>query len=140
MDQIPVTVQPSAPKILIVDDEPDILAVLKVKLEKNGFEVFTASDGVEGMYRAFAVQPDVIILDIMMPRMDGTEVCARLTNSAVTRGIPIIFLSALENKADEERREKQPGSPRFILAKPFSMSRILERISELLNRRGLLPA
>lgn len=119
-------------KVLVVDDDEDIVSLLKLQLEKAGFEAYGATDGQQGIYQALAVQPDVIVLDIMMPRMDGTEVCARLTQNPATRGIPVIFVSGLENKQDELRHEHQMGSPRFILAKPLSFPTLLRRITELL--------
>lgn len=120
-------------KVLVVDDEPDFVRILKIKLERYGFEVYTASDGVEAMYQAFAIHPDLIILDILMPRMDGTEVSARLIQNASTKNIPILFLSGLQKKEDDLRCEAQHG-PRYILAKPFVMPLLLSRIRELIDR------
>ena len=118
--------------ILIVDDEPEIASLLKEALEMRGYEVVTAGDGVEGMYKAMSIKPDLIVTDILMPRMDGTELSERLQMVAATKDIPILFLTALENKEDEYRHDKADGMPKNILAKPASISHILDRIRELI--------
>ncbi|MGB4852044.1 MAG: response regulator [Ignavibacteria bacterium] len=84
-------------KILVVDDEKDIVDILKYNLEReNEFEVITASNGKEALEAAQSL-PDLILLDIMMPELNGFEVCKRLKNDKLTSGIPVIFLTAKEN-------------------------------------------
>ena len=80
--------------VIIVDDEPDILELLQYNLSKEGFEIHTASNGAEALTRAVKIKPDMIILDVMMPNMDGFEVCKNLRKSAKTKDIPIILLTA----------------------------------------------
>jgi DNA-binding response OmpR family regulator len=88
-------------KILVVDDEKDIVDILKYNLEReNEFEVITASNGKEALEAAQSL-PDLILLDIMMPELNGFEVCKRLKNDKLTSGIPVIFLTAKENEIDE---------------------------------------
>ena len=81
-------------KILIVDDELGMVMVIKGFLEKNNYEIVTASDGKEGLAKAQNEKPDLILLDIMMPNMDGGDVIRALKSDSLTRNIPVIFLSA----------------------------------------------
>ena len=90
----------TAPKILIVDDEDDILDLLRYNLEREGYATLTARDGVEALGVAETETPDLVILDIMMPRMDGLEVCRRLRQNARLRTTPILMLTALDAEAD----------------------------------------
>lgn len=82
-------------KILLVDDEPDIVVVMKFTLETNGFEVITAYDGDEGWQKAKEYKPDLIILDVLMPKMLGDDLAAKLKGDPDTGRIPIIFLTNL---------------------------------------------
>ncbi len=88
-------------KILMIEDDPDIrrVAVMALKF-KGGFEVVTAEDGVEGLEKAKAEKPDVILLDSMMPRLDGPETCKRLKADPETKAIPVIFLTAKSQKKE----------------------------------------
>src|ERR1035437_7812180 len=83
------------PTILIVDDTPINLGVVVETLENRGYRLVVAQDGMEGLQRAAFVKPDLILLDVMMPGMDGFEVCRRLKNNADTADIPVIFMTAL---------------------------------------------
>ena len=82
-----------ARKILCIDDEPAILNIIKKRLESRHYEVLTASNGLSGIQQAKESKPDIILLDILMPGMDGHETCKRLKADEVTKGIPVIFFS-----------------------------------------------
>lgn len=118
--------------ILVVDDEPVIVQLLKAGLSKHGYEIETAFDGLQALARVQQKRPDLILLDIMMPNMDGTEVAGRLKEDPVTRHIPIIFLSALwqedSNDAGEEKPQKNIG-----FSKPFQMAEVLAKIQALIG-------
>ncbi len=116
-------------KILVVDDEPDILKVLVARLKEHGFETVTAANGEEALLQAAAHKPNLIILDIMMPVMDGTEAAQRLKENPRTRDIPIIFLSALQTKTEEASDGGEVGD-NIILAKPFDINVLLAKIRE----------
>src|SRR6516162_3705789 len=88
------------PRILIVDDEPDLLTVLRFGLEAAGFEVVQASDGEQGLALARQVMPDLMILDLMLPRMDGYKVCRALKFDERYKRIPIFILSARSGEVD----------------------------------------
>ncbi|MCC6543957.1 MAG: response regulator transcription factor [Nitrospirae bacterium] len=118
--------------ILVVDDENDILTLLKYNLEKAGFNVLSSQDGPEAVSTAAKKRPDLIILDIMLPSMEGTEVCGVLKNRETTRDIPIIMLTA---KGDEIDRIVgfELGADDYII-KPFSPRELVLRVKAVLKR------
>jgi len=111
--------------ILIADDEPNQIATIKSLLTARGYNVLTAADGVEAIEKAVNNQPDLIILDIMMPKMEGTEVAMILKNDVRTRHIPIFFVTAMISPEDQIH---VLGSPNLILAKPVKLDELLEAI------------
>jgi CheY-like chemotaxis protein len=119
-----------AAKILVVDDEPDIVKVLVARLREQGYETCTASDGNQALVQAENHKPNLIILDIMMPGMDGTEAAQKLKENPKTKDIPIIFLSALQTKSEEGQEGGEKGA-NVILAKPFEINVLLSRIREM---------
>ena len=125
------------PKILIVDDEPGVVELIKNSLEKNDYEVVTASDGLEGVEKAWSKNPDLIILDIMMPNMSGGDAVRELKSNSTTRNIPIIFLSAVVSKKEEMKNELSVKIENIYypaMAKPFEPLVLLAKIEELLNK------
>ncbi|NBC15955.1 MAG: response regulator [Bacteroidetes bacterium] len=124
--------QPDIPhKVLVVDDEDDILDLLQYNLEREGFEVVLARDGVEALSKAEDEKPDLIILDIMMPRMDGIEVCRRLRQDAQLRTIPILMLTALSG--EEEHVEGLDVGADIYLSKPISIPVLVSQSKALLR-------
>lgn len=122
----------SPKRILLIDDEDDIREVASLTLETlGGFKVLTAVSGQEGIERAIASQPDAIILDVMMPEMDGPATLLRLRQNPATSHIPIVFLTAKIQAADR-RRLAELGA-RAIVAKPFDPCRLSNEISEALG-------
>jgi DNA-binding response OmpR family regulator len=118
-------------KILIVDDEADILALLGARLESSGYSVFKADNGRDAIDIARDKNPDLIILDIMLPEMDGTAVNQNLKDSEVTKNIPIIFLTALQDKSTES-----PGhmiGNNIIFAKPFDAKELMATIKKIIG-------
>lgn len=120
--------------VLLVDDDPVILKLLQVNFEMEGFHVSTANDGVEGLEKARAERPDIVLLDIMMPRMDGLEVTKALKSDPETKDIPIILLSA-KAQASDIQAGKDMGADDY-LTKPFDPLELLERVNELLEGGG----
>lgn len=90
-------------RVLLVEDEPDIRLIARAALARGGFQVETAADGDAALESVAAARPDAIVLDWMLPTLDGFEVCARLKADAATRAIPIVFLTARSNEADRDR-------------------------------------
>lgn len=119
-------------KILIVDDEPDILDFLKYNLLKEGFEVYTASNGEEGIKTAEQERPDLIILDIMMPKMDGVEVCRQLRSRPGFERTLITFLTAREEDYSQIAALEVGGDD--YITKPIRPRVFLSRIKALLRR------
>ena len=119
-------------RILIVDDTKDILAVVSRRLQSWGYEPLTAESGEEGLQIAEETVPDLILLDIMMPKMKGRDVCARLKANLKTQHIPVIFLTAL-GLADHIKAGMDLGAEDYIV-KPFEPAELKERIAVVLAR------
>ena len=122
----------SAAKILLVDDEPDILEILEYNLIKEGYEVATASNGEEGLKQADVMKPDLIILDIMMPVMDGVEVCRQLRAKPEFNNTIITFLTAREEDYSQIAALDTGGDD--YITKPIRPRVLISRINALLRR------
>lgn len=120
---------PSEKRILIADDDPVILRLIQVNLELEGYEVITAANGIEAVKEATAQIPDLVILDIMMPRLDGYQACEQLKANDATKDIPVVFLSAKAQQGDIEKG-KTYGVAEY-LTKPFDPSELLEVVERL---------
>ncbi len=118
-------------KILVIDDEPLVLEVLKIRLKMKNYEVITASDGAEGIESAMREKPDLIILDIIMPGLDGYQVCRKLKEDIKTKAIPVIMLTALGQSAEREKGYSS-GAYGYIF-KPFDDEELLNSIEEALK-------
>ncbi|MFD0862207.1 response regulator transcription factor [Sungkyunkwania multivorans] len=118
-------------KILIVDDEPNIVMSLEYTFKKKNFEVYIARDGGEAMQIAKENLPDLILLDIMMPDVDGYETLRQIKDDASLRNTKVVFLSA-KNKAADIEKGMQLGADKY-LTKPFSVKKLVSEIEELLN-------
>lgn len=112
-------------KILIIDDEEDVLNVLGRRLADTGFRVIRARNGAEGIDKAKKERPNLIILDIWMPGMDGGEVAQRLKQDSQTKDIPIVFLTCLYSKEDEKRIGHDTGK-NFVIAKPYNPEELMD--------------
>ena len=124
----------SRPLILVVDDEADLVAVLRFGLEAEGYAVIEANDGEEGLRRARDEQPALIVLDLMLPKLDGYKVCRALKFDDRFRNVPILILSA--RSGDQDRKlALDMGADEFI-SKPYDMRQLLNRIREKLANRG----
>lgn len=119
-------------KILLVDDEPDILEILKYNLTKEGYEVATANNGEEGLRRAEDFHPDLIILDIMMPVMDGVEVCRQLRAKPAFKNTIITFLTAREEDYSQIAALDTGGDD--YITKPIRPRVLMSRVKALLRR------
>ena len=119
-----------AKKILICDDDPAILRVIQVNLEVEGYDVVTAHHGEQALEVAHAEHPDLIILDIMMPRLDGYQTCEQLKAADDTKEIPVIFLSAKAQASDIEKG-KSFGVEEY-LTKPFDPTDLIDVVERLL--------
>jgi two-component system, OmpR family, alkaline phosphatase synthesis response regulator PhoP len=120
------------PKILLVDDEPDILEFLGYNLRKEGYEIFTASNGKAGLELALQIIPDLIILDIMMPEMDGIEMCRRLRSYKEGKQITVAFLTAKDEDFTQVAALDEGGDD--YISKPIRPKVFISRIKALLRR------
>lgn len=121
-------------KVLVIDDEENIVEFVKLGLRYEGFQVESASDGLQGLAAAQRVNPDIIILDLMMPGIDGLEVCRRLRNNPVTQNIPVIMLTAKDEVRDRVLG-LEVGADDY-LTKPFSFDELLARLRAILRRQS----
>jgi DNA-binding response OmpR family regulator len=119
--------------ILLADDEEDIKTVVAMFLEAQGYKVTTAFDGLDALEKAEAEKPDLIILDIMMPLIDGFEVCRRLKGEETTAQIPILMLSAAAH-AESVNKGLEAGAVDYIV-KPFEPEKLLEKVQEILAKQ-----
>ncbi|PSQ51550.1 MAG: DNA-binding response regulator [Bacteroidetes bacterium QH_10_64_37] len=119
------------PTVLVVDDEEDLLSLLEYNLEQEGFDVVLARDGVEAIEQTREHEPDLIVLDIMMPKMDGIEVCEKLRKDAHLRTIPIMMLTA--RNEEEDKVEGLDVGADIYLGKPVSVSVIVSQAKALLR-------
>jgi len=120
-------------KILIVDDEPDVRTVLSVRLTSNGFQVVEAADGDTGMKLARAEKPDLILLDIMMPGMDGVETFHSLKQDPQTKEIPVIFLTVLAQNISLTKHSLELDKSYAILSKPYRPQELIQEIRQALG-------
>lgn len=119
-------------KILIVDDESDIVETLKFLLESEGFECIIAYDGEEALNKAKNENPDLIILDVMLPKINGYKVCRLLKFDSKYKNIPILMVTA-RSQDEDETIGKQTGADEYI-TKPFDIEHILETIKKYFTK------
>ncbi len=119
-------------KILIIDDEPDILEMLVLRLEANDYEVISATDGQKGLDKARNENPDLIILDLMLPKIDGFKVCRMLKFDERFKKIPIVLFTARTQEADMKLGQ-EVGADAYI-TKPFEPNILLGKVAELLKK------
>jgi DNA-binding response OmpR family regulator len=131
----PTTSTASMARILIVEDEPNMVAGLRDNFEYEGYNVITAADGIEGLERALAGSPDLVILDVMMPKMSGLEVCKQL--KAKRPSLPIIMLTARSQEVDKVVG-LELGADDYV-TKPFSIRELLARVKAVLRRARVVP-
>lgn len=118
-------------RILVVDDDPTSLKLLDLILNKEGYQVMTASNGLEALRKARLESPDLLILDVMLPGFDGFEICHRLRTEPATATMPIMMLSSKQQKSDQDAASKV-GANAF-LAKPVDRTALLTKVAELLG-------
>lgn len=120
-------------RILIGDDEPAVLKMTKMRLEHEGYEVLTAKDGQAVLEQAVQGRVHLILLDVMMPKLSGLDVCRTLKQQAATAGIPVIVYSGMERQREQlAERCIEVGATDWI-SKPFKASELLEKIQRALN-------
>jgi len=123
-----------AHKILLADDEEDIKTIVKIFLEGKGYEVVTAFDGLDAIEIAKAEMPDLILLDVMMPVINGYEVCQKLKADQQTANIPVIMLSAAAH-SDSVKKGMEAGALDYII-KPFDPEKLEQGIEKILGPEG----
>ena len=127
-----MTQEPPKARVLVVDDEPDLVRILEFGLKAAGYQVETANDGQEGLKKAREQKPDIILLDLMLPKLDGYKVCRLLKFDERYKHIPIMILSARTQEGDQNLAHEM-GANRF-LTKPYEFAEILQHIQALLKQ------
>ncbi|NEQ65790.1 MAG: response regulator transcription factor [Symploca sp. SIO1B1] len=125
------------PRILVIDDDSAISELVSVNLELAGYDVSQASDGVKGQALAVQLQPDLILLDLMLPKVDGFTVCQRLRRDERTTDIPVLMLTALGQTQDKV--EGLNAGADDYMTKPFELEEMLARVRALLRRTDRIP-
>lgn len=125
-------------RILLIDDEDDILEFVKYNLERDGYEVFTAPDGAVGLETALEVKPHLILLDMMMPVMDGLETCRAIRSRPELKDVMVVFLSAVGNE-ETQLQGYESGADDYI-GKPIKMNILRSRVRAILSRITLPEA
>jgi two-component system alkaline phosphatase synthesis response regulator PhoP len=128
---------PKGMKVLVADDEPDILEIVRYNLEAEGYEVFTASNGEEALIRARALKPDLVILDVMMPHRTGMDVCRNLRSDPAFHNTLILMLTALNDELSQVRGLEY-GADDYV-SKPVSPRVLISRVNALLRRSRVRP-
>ncbi len=131
-DMFPREKGPSKRRVMIVDDDPDALALMEKILSDDGFELIKVSNATEVGLKAAQLSPDLILLDFLMPEINGFEVCKALRENEMTRSIPIMAVTCLSKERDIERIFAC-GADEY-LAKPFKVDQLLEKVRELIGR------
>lgn len=128
----------AAPLLLVVDDEPDVTRLVSRIFAKRGYRVSIAIDGAEALARVAAERPDLVMLDLNLPKLDGWEVCRRLKSDPATAKIPIIMMTAAHANVDDATIGIGLGADEYV-AKPFMHSVILHNVERLLGRPSPIP-
>jgi len=122
------------PRILIVDDEPNIVLALELLMKREGYEIQSVSDGEKAVEAAGQFRPDLILLDVMLPRMDGYEVCQRIRADASLKGVVIVMLTAKGREVEMEKGLAL-GADLYI-TKPFSTREVVRKVKEVLASKS----
>jgi len=124
-------------KILVVDDDAELVELVSFNLKQAGYSIGTASNGVEAIKKTHSLEPDLIVLDVMMPELDGFAVCEILRRDTATATVPIMMLTALSSELGRVAGLGS-GASDFV-TKPFSPRLLVQRIAELLQKSSNLP-
>ena len=117
-------------RVLVVDDDPVIVRLLEVNFEMEGFQVISAVDGMDGVERCRAEQPDIVVSDVMMPKLNGLELCVAIKADETTKHIPVVLLSAKAQVSDI-RAGLDAGADDYV-TKPFEPLDLIDRVNKLL--------
>tara|TARA_Y100000031_G_C8102137_1_gene329199 strand:- start:219 stop:590 length:372 start_codon:yes stop_codon:yes gene_type:complete len=120
------------PKVLIVDDETDFLEVLSARLKRSGYAVITAADGKDGVSKLYSERPDLVLLDVMMPNLNGYELCRQIKSDQKLCKTPVVILSA-RGQRDDVLHGKEVGADAYFM-KPFDSNDLISKIEHILGQ------
>lgn len=122
-------------KILLIEDDQLMIKLYKTKFDLEGYELSIAESGPKGLKSASSDPPDVILLDIVMPRMNGYEILRRLKRDPKTKNIPVLILTALSGEAEEVQKAKQLGALDFIKKSAYTTQEVIDKVQTVLERK-----
>lgn len=125
------------PRILIADDDEGLRHLLRLVLSREGYEVIEAADGSEALARAYDSNPSLVLLDVMMPGVDGYDVCRKLRSDQRTHRLPIVFVTAIDDI--KQRNETLKLGADDCINKPIGPRELVNRVRSVMERRGLAP-
>lgn len=120
-----------AKKVLLIEDEQDQVKLVTLRLQAQGYEVYSALDGETGLRKVQEVKPDIVLLDVLLPKMNGLDVCRQLKGAACTEAIPVILFTALSN--DDFDQNAKDVRANAIIGKPYDAKVLVEKIKFLLG-------
>lgn len=120
-----------ARKVLLIEDEPDQVKLVTLRLQAQGYEVYSALDGETGLGKVREVKPDIVLLDVLLPKMNGLDVCRQIKGAACTEAIPVILFTALSN--EDFDRTARDARANDVLGKPYDAKVLVEKIKLLLG-------
>ena len=127
--------KPKRKRVLIIDDDPNLRAALEALLEVKGYEIIQASDGEEGLRKAKSTRPDIIILDVTMPKKSGLEVASELKDNPRYQSIPIIMLTAIDKLSGKtEEYWHKASRADFYIAKPFKYAEVIDTVEKMFKK------
>ena len=124
-------------RILIADDDADLRQLLRLMLSREGFDIIEAANGIDALARAYDSHPTLVLLDVMMPDIDGFEVCRQLRSDERTHRLPILFVSAMDDIT--QRNEMLKLGADDCIRKPIGPRELIARVRGVMERRGLVP-
>ena len=134
----PEAAEVAGKRVLVVDDEKFVRELIKIKLSRSGLVVLEAANGLEAVEMAHTQRPDMILLDVMMPKMNGFEACEKLKTDPATARIPIVMLTARGEQANHEKGISLGATD--YMSKPFSPQKLAELVIEILARASSIPS
>lgn len=120
-------------KILLVDDDPLLVRMYQTKLQNDGYEVVTAGNGEEALNRVEESKPDLILLDVMMPKMDGLQVLGKLKDNLDTKSIPVIMLSNVSSSDADSQKGLEMGATAYMVKSDYLPKEVVQKVKEILN-------
>lgn len=126
-------------KVLLVEDDPMIVKMYQRKLTADGFDLSLAFNGEEGLIALSKSRPDIILLDVMMPKMDGFEMLKKVKHDELWKDIPVVILTNLSDHPEDKKRSQEYGAVDYWVKANISLKELSEKVNQILNNKGAIP-